>query len=135
MAVISIRLWKGYSWLRAPPSPSPLPEASPYTFTIYSVKSLFLCTFCQKVLQGARANSTQAVFLLTDGLSNGPNPVPVAVSLKDVGVEVFSFGIRDGYIPELLQMASDKKDEHCYILDSFAEFEALARRALHEGDV
>ncbi|XP_041475001.1 sushi, von Willebrand factor type A, EGF and pentraxin domain-containing protein 1-like isoform X1 [Lytechinus variegatus] len=86
----------------------------------------------KKVLQGARGNSTQAVFLLTDGLSNGPNPVPVAASLKEDGVEVFTFGIRDGYIPELLEMASEKKDEHCYILDSFAEFEALARRALHE---
>ena len=30
-------------------------------------------------------------------------------------------------------MASDPKDEHSYILDSFQEFEALARRALHEG--
>ena len=30
-------------------------------------------------------------------------------------------------------MASEPKDEHSYILDSFIEFEALARRALHEG--
>ena len=30
-------------------------------------------------------------------------------------------------------MASHPKDEHCFILDSFKEFEALARRALHEG--
>ncbi|XP_071491017.1 LOW QUALITY PROTEIN: sushi, von Willebrand factor type A, EGF and pentraxin domain-containing protein 1-like [Diadema antillarum] len=86
----------------------------------------------KKVLEAARPNSTKSVFLLTDGLSNGPNPVPVAELLKDDGVEVFTFGIRDGYIPELLQMASARKDEHCYILDSFAEFEALARRALHE---
>ena len=30
-------------------------------------------------------------------------------------------------------MASKPEDEHAYILDSFEEFEALARRALHEG--
>lgn len=30
-------------------------------------------------------------------------------------------------------MASEPKEEHSYILDSFEEFEALARRALHEG--
>ncbi|XP_054720067.1 clotting factor C-like [Uloborus diversus] len=30
-------------------------------------------------------------------------------------------------------MASDPPEEHSYILDSFEEFEALARRALHEG--
>lgn len=30
-------------------------------------------------------------------------------------------------------MASDPKNETCYILDTFEEFEALARRALHEG--
>ena len=30
-------------------------------------------------------------------------------------------------------MASHPKEEHTFILDSFDEFEALARRALHEG--
>ncbi len=30
-------------------------------------------------------------------------------------------------------MASSPKEAHCFILDSFEEFEALARRALHEG--
>lgn len=32
-------------------------------------------------------------------------------------------------------MASQPKDQHCYLVHNFAEFEALARRALHEGDV
>ena len=32
-------------------------------------------------------------------------------------------------------MASYPREEHSYILDSFEEFEALARRALHEGGV
>ena len=30
-------------------------------------------------------------------------------------------------------MASEPRKEHSYILDSFQEFEALARRALHKG--
>ncbi len=30
-------------------------------------------------------------------------------------------------------MASNPKNDHSYVLDSFEEFEALARRALHEG--
>ena len=37
------------------------------------------------------------------------------------------------YTKELRDMASKPEDEHAYILDSFEEFEALARRALHEG--
>ena len=34
---------------------------------------------------------------------------------------------------ELKSMASEPKDQHCFILESFKEFEALARRALHQG--
>ena len=30
-------------------------------------------------------------------------------------------------------MASEPRREHSFILDSFQEFEALARRALHKG--
>lgn len=30
-------------------------------------------------------------------------------------------------------MASQPKEQHCYLVHNFAEFEALARRALHEG--
>ena len=53
--------------------------------------------------------------------------------LKSLDVQMFTFGIRNGNVKELRDMASDPKDEHSYILDSFQEFEALARRALHEG--
>lgn len=31
-------------------------------------------------------------------------------------------------------MASEPKEQHCYLVHNFAEFEALARRALHEGE-
>ena len=54
--------------------------------------------------------------------------------LRQSGVKIFTFGIENGNIIELQDMASDPKNETCYILDSFPEFEALARRALHEGE-
>ena len=38
-----------------------------------------------------------------------------------------------GNIAELCDMASPSRLEHTYILNSFQEFEALARRALHQG--
>ena len=47
--------------------------------------------------------------------------------------QMFTFGIRNGNVKELRDMASDPKEDHSYVLDSFEEFEALARRALHEG--
>lgn len=70
---------------------------------------------------------------MTDGFSNGGDPRPEAKYLRDNGVKIFTFGIRNGNVRELLDMASDPKNETSYILDSFEEFEALARRALHEG--
>lgn len=75
------------------------------------------------------------IFLITDGYSNGGDPRPVAASLREFGVEIFTFGIWQGNIRELNDMASHPKEEHCYLLHSFAEFEALARRALHEGNL
>ena len=48
-------------------------------------------------------------------------------------MEVFTIGIMHGNTLELNDMASEPKEEHAYLLESFAEFEALARRALHEG--
>lgn len=88
----------------------------------------------QQILRHSRENSTKVIFLITDGYSNGGDPRPVAASLRDFGVEIFTFGIWQGNIRELNDMASTPKEEHCYLLHSFEEFEALARRALHEGE-
>ena len=85
--------------------------------------------------QFSRPQSRKAIFLITDGYSNGGDPRPTAELLKTLGVELFTFGIRNGNVKELKAMASDPKDEHCFIVDSFEEFEALARRALHEGEM
>ncbi|KAF4019587.1 hypothetical protein G4228_011363 [Cervus hanglu yarkandensis] len=85
-----------------------------------------------QILRHSRENSTKVIFLITDGYSNGGDPRPVAALLRDFGVEIFTFGIWQGNIRELNDMASIPKEEHCYLLHSFEEFEALARRALHE---
>ncbi|GFR11206.1 sushi, von Willebrand factor type A, EGF and pentraxin domain-containing protein 1 [Trichonephila clavata] len=85
-----------------------------------------------EVLDKARPKATKAVFLVTDGYSNGGDPRPAAKVLRDQQVEIFTFGIQNGNVRELYDMASDPPEEHSYILDSFEEFEALARRALHE---
>ncbi|OCU00923.1 sushi, von Willebrand factor type A, EGF and pentraxin domain-containing protein 1 isoform X1 [Xenopus laevis] len=85
-----------------------------------------------QILRYSRSNSTKVIFLITDGYSNGGDPRPIAANLRDLGVEIFTVGIWQGNIRELHDMASHPKEEHCYFLHSFAEFEALARRALHE---
>ena len=87
------------------------------------------------MLRRARAGARRAVFLVTDGFSNGGNPRPLAAELRNNGTELFTIGIKNGNPIELREMASLPKEEHCFILDSFDEFEALARRALHEGEV
>lgn len=95
---------------------------------------LIFSILLQQILRHSRENSTKVIFLITDGYSNGGDPRPVAALLRDFGVEIFTFGIWQGNIRELNDMASIPKEEHCYLLHSFEEFEALARRALHEGN-
>uniref|UniRef100_A0A8C1SBI8 Sushi, von Willebrand factor type A, EGF and pentraxin domain-containing protein 1 n=1 Tax=Cyprinus carpio TaxID=7962 RepID=A0A8C1SBI8_CYPCA len=85
-----------------------------------------------QILRHSRENATKAIFLITDGYSNGGDPRPVAAALRERGVEIFTLGIWQGNIRELHDMASHPKDQHCYLVHNFAEFEALARRALHE---
>nr|XP_043878628.1 sushi, von Willebrand factor type A, EGF and pentraxin domain-containing protein 1 isoform X4 [Solea senegalensis] len=85
-----------------------------------------------QILRHSRANATKVIFLITDGYSNGGDPRPVAAALRERGVEIFTLGIWQGNIRELHDMASQPKDQHCYLVHNFAEFEALARHALHE---
>lgn len=89
--------------------------------------------FLQQVLRNSRENATKVIFLITDGYSNGGDPRPVAAVLRRSGVKIFTLGIWQGNIRELHDMASYPKDQHCYFVHNFDEFEALARRALHEG--
>uniref|UniRef100_A0AAV2KL76 Sushi, von Willebrand factor type A, EGF and pentraxin domain-containing protein 1 n=1 Tax=Knipowitschia caucasica TaxID=637954 RepID=A0AAV2KL76_KNICA len=85
-----------------------------------------------QILRHSRANASKAIFLITDGYSNGGDPRPVAAALRDRDVEIFTLGIWQGNIRELHDMASNPKDQHCYLVHNFEEFEALARHALHE---
>ncbi|XP_076647342.1 sushi, von Willebrand factor type A, EGF and pentraxin domain-containing protein 1 isoform X1 [Halictus rubicundus] len=84
-----------------------------------------------RILEKARQNARKAVFLITDGFSNGGNPRPAANLLKSAGATIFTFGIRTGNVQELHDIASFPGYSYGYFLDSFAEFEAFARRALH----
>lgn len=88
----------------------------------------------QDILSHSRLNSRQVLFLITDGFSNGGDPRNVAKALKSDGVTVFTFGVHNGNTAELFDMASTPGEEHSFILDSFDEFVALARRALHRGE-
>ncbi|XP_060818726.1 sushi, von Willebrand factor type A, EGF and pentraxin domain-containing protein 1-like isoform X1 [Bombus pascuorum] len=84
-----------------------------------------------RILEKGRVNAKKAVFLITDGFSNGGDPRPAANLLKTAGATVFTFGIRTGNVDELHDIASSPGDTYSYFLDSFVEFEALVRRALH----
>jgi len=88
---------------------------------------------CKAILEKSREVASKMVFLITDGFSNGGDPRPAAHLLKNTGAIIFTFGIRTGNVEELHDIASHPEYTHSYLLDSFAEFEALARRALHSG--
>lgn len=94
---------------------------------------LILSVVCKAILEKGREAANKVVFLITDGFSNGGDPRPAADLLKNTGATVFTFGIRTGNVEELHDIASHPGYTHSYLLDSFAEFEALARRALHRG--
>lgn len=60
--------------------------------------------------------------------------MPVAEELKNRGTTIFTIGIRNGNYEELYKLSSEPGEIHSYLLDSFEEFESLARRALHVGE-
>lgn len=74
------------------------------------------------------------IFLITDGFSNGNDPVPLALKLKEDNVTIFSVGIENGNQAELYNVSSLPQKEHCFLLESFPQFESLARKALHFGN-
>ncbi|ETN64776.1 hypothetical protein AND_003471, partial [Anopheles darlingi] len=78
---------------------------------------------------GADATPARIVFLVTDGYSNGRNPVPVAARLKAAGVHIFALAIETGNGDELSALVS--AEPYLYLLRSYDQFEALVRQALH----
>ncbi|XP_077973714.1 sushi, von Willebrand factor type A, EGF and pentraxin domain-containing protein 1-like isoform X2 [Styela clava] len=88
-------------------------------------------TRAEIILENARLKSKKVVFLITDGYHTAGDPRPLASRLKREGVEIFTFGIKDGDVITLTEMASTPKESHRLILNSFKEFDMVARRALH----
>lgn len=71
--------------------------------------------------------------MITDGFSNGQDPVPLAFKLKEDNITIFSVGIENGNQAELYNISSLPQKEHSFLMESFGQFESLARKALHFG--
>lgn len=67
----------------------------------------------------------RVVILLTDGRSNRVPIDTVATSLHDFGVQVYTVGIGNIYLPELKFIASDPDPYHIFLLDSFSDAEGF----------
>ncbi|KAG4075716.1 hypothetical protein HA402_003541 [Bradysia odoriphaga] len=83
------------------------------------------------ILSKARKHSRKLVCLITDGFSNGKNPVPIAQKLKNDNITIITFGIQSGNSAELYNISSSPGASNSFLLDSFTQFESLARKALH----
>ncbi|XP_031635123.1 sushi, von Willebrand factor type A, EGF and pentraxin domain-containing protein 1-like isoform X2 [Contarinia nasturtii] len=83
------------------------------------------------IMMKARRHSKKIICLITDGFSNGEDPLPIAEKLKAENITIITFGIQSGNFAELHRLSSDPGYEHSFLLDSFAQFESLARKALH----
>ena len=73
---------------------------------------------------GARPDSLgipKIAVLITDGRSNLFPIEPYASFLRESGVQVFTVGIGNIYLPELLHIASDPDEQHLFLLDSFSD--------------
>lgn len=88
----------------------------------------------QSILSKARRHSKKIICLITDGFSNGQDPLPIANKLKEDNVTIITFGIQTGNFAELHKLSSEPNKEHSFLLNSFAQFESLARKALHTGN-
>lgn len=60
--------------------------------------------------------------------------MPIANELKEDNVTIITFGIQTGNFAELHKLSSEPNKEHSFLLNSFAQFESLARKALHTGN-
>lgn len=117
----------------------------------------------QRIMAKGRKHSRKLVCLITDGFSNGMDPVPIAQELKADNITIMTIGenkifissnnnvqyqhrnqtslfssniqgIQSGNSVELHNIASAPGEDHSFLLDSFSQFESLARKALHNGE-
>jgi len=73
---------------------------------------------------GARplsAGIPRVVVLLTDGRSNTYSITQPAINLQAAGVSVYSIGIGNYYLNELLFIASDPDSDHVFLLESYTD--------------
>lgn len=101
---------------------------------ILEIECIYVYIF-QEIFRNSRPEAKKVLFLVTDGFSNGGDPVPVANELKQIGTTIFTLGVQNGNFKELFNLASEPGELHSFLLDSFEEFESLARRALHVGEL
>ena len=79
-------------------------------------------------LLGARPLSEgipRIAILITDGRSNYYSINEPAMNLRDSGVQVYTVGIGNIYLPELQFIASDPDPLHIFLLDSFSDAEGF----------
>lgn len=103
------------------------------TFQLLQIVAQSLVVGFQNILSNARRHSKKIICLITDGFSNGEDPSPIAENLKEDNVTIITFGIQSGNSAELIRLSSEPGNEHSFLLDSFTQFESLARKALHTG--
>ncbi|CAG5134718.1 unnamed protein product, partial [Candidula unifasciata] len=96
------------------------------------------------VVLASRTTSKKAVIVITDGKSNvGPPPVRASIQLRslvwDEGwnstasgpqLQIYAFGIKDAYMPEVRSIASPLQN-HTFYIPTFQAFAELAR-SLHD---
>ncbi|GIY82729.1 sushi, von Willebrand factor type A, EGF and pentraxin domain-containing protein 1 [Caerostris darwini] len=79
------------------------------------------------VFQNARPQVNKVLILVSDGRTTmGGDPVPHAERLKELGVEIFCFGIGRSLRGELERLATS--GQHVYNCDGFRDFSRLAKR-------
>ncbi|CAL1534712.1 unnamed protein product [Lymnaea stagnalis] len=95
------------------------------------------------VVLNSRRTAKKAVIVITDGKSNiGPTPVRASVQLRSLvwdknwntttagpQLQIYAFGIKDAYMPEVRTIASPLPN-HTFYIPSFQTFSELAR-SLH----
>uniref|UniRef100_A0A2C9JCP8 Sushi, von Willebrand factor type A, EGF and pentraxin domain-containing protein 1 n=1 Tax=Biomphalaria glabrata TaxID=6526 RepID=A0A2C9JCP8_BIOGL len=98
----------------------------------------------KEVVVDSRKEAKKAVIVITDGRSNiGPPPVRASVQLRSLvwdtewdtlnngpQLQIYAFGIKDAYMPEVRTIASPLPN-HTFYIPSFQTFSELAR-SLHD---
>ncbi|XP_033116115.1 sushi, von Willebrand factor type A, EGF and pentraxin domain-containing protein 1-like [Anneissia japonica] len=106
-----------------------LDDALPYTGgDTYTLGAL---TQAETLLKNGRNDAPRLVILLTDGQSNGGDPIPKANEMKRDGITIFSIGLGQGINQD--ELTSIASDNNVYLLDQLGKISDLAAHL--KGDV